>query len=714
MSAFKDKLLSIDPSIDTPIADYVSSIAEDFLDDPQTLAETIHPILEAWEAFGSPDSTLSTVTSILNSLSLNSNSHSDSNSSSDSDSDSEGEFLADTPAALELTTKADFFEQEKARLRAKTASRQPSQPLNSVCSSFSGTALTVSYPPNGIKSSPDGSFCVEDFSLTFGANELLHDATLSVAKNAIYGLVGRNGSGKSTLFNAIASGKFKLHPSLKVFLVRQDADVEPEPAIIAVLKSHLDSELGQNLADYVSYKEQLNQSNQISDDQFSKIECYLIDRDALHLVDDAKEILKGLGFENEKPDTNSDTNSTPSPYTMCTSLSGGYRMRVSLAAALFSKYPIILLDEPTSHLSMNSIVWLERCLQRSVSDKLTFKEARKPRFEDSTILLVSHDVTFLNAVCTNIIHLDSNSKKLRTYKGNYSEFVSIRNQQLLNQQRLFEAQQRHRQHMQAFVDRWRCNAKKASMAQSRLKKLEKMSLIDPVQADQDFTFEFPEAAVSADSGHLVEMKDVYFKYSDDGPLILDGVDFVVPKGSKIALIGENGSGKSTMAKIISGILEPSSGEFISRSTPENTAVYHQHFADQLEFDQTPTEYIQAQHPSVDELTIRKHLGSFGITGDMAVRPIGTFSGGEKARITLSSITLNKNPRLLLLDELTNYLDMVTMSSLIHCLSEYDGTIIAVSHNRHFLEYCCTDLWVCKEGKVVPFEGSIHDYCKTLG
>ncbi|KAL0242501.1 hypothetical protein GEMRC1_005064 [Eukaryota sp. GEM-RC1] len=221
------------------------------------------------------------------------------------------------------------------------------------------------------------------------------------------------------------------------------------------------------------------------------------------------------------------------------------------------------------------------------------------------------------------------------------------------------------------------------MAQSRIKKLEKMTLIDPVSTDTEFTFTFPPASVSNDAGHLVEMKNVYFGYSPESEYILDGINFHIAKGAKIAVIGANSSGKSTLMKLISGQLQPTSGQLVTKCSPDNTAIYHQHFADQLNLNETPMNYISNLHPAADLLDIRAHLGKFGISGDQTVRPISTFSGGECARIVMASITFQRSPRFLILDELTNYLCVNSISALITCLDEYDGTMVCVSHNRFF-------------------------------
>ncbi|KAL0225425.1 hypothetical protein RCL1_003337 [Eukaryota sp. TZLM3-RCL] len=693
------------PEVDSPLLDYIGAYVEEYSNDHQLLAESIYPFLSAYPRFSEVSSVLSLCQEIFTLIENELKANTPVDFAGDSDhSEPEVDFLHNTPAPVELSTVGDFFADNLEKLKVRKSKNQSA--LNSSSISLGGASLLVSFPSNGVKSSSDGSFLIDSFSLSYGSKELLHDTSLSVAPGYIYGLVGRNGVGKSSLFSAIASGKFNLHSELAVFLVRQDCDVDAIPAVLAVLDAHRDEQLRKALIEYYTLKE----IHKVTDtdpkaNRLASLEIYLTEQDALGEIEEVKKILRGLGFGKDPR--------APSINTLATELSGGFRMRLSLAAALFSKYPIILLDEPTSHLDIASLVWLERCLRRSIDPNLSVTEARKPKFEASTILLVSHDVSFLDNVCTHIIHLDSEAKKLRSYKGNYTAFVELRNQQMTNQKKLYEAQQAKIAHMNAFVNRWRASAARASAAQSRIKALAKMTIVDPVQSEIDLTFSFPSSAAASDAGHLIELKNVYFKYAPELPFVLENVEFHIPQGARIGIIGSNGGGKSTLVKLITGMLSPTSGTITTKITPENTAIYHQHFADSLMLEDTPLDFIAKLHPSIDALTIRQHLGSWGIVGDCVFRPNKTFSGGEKARIVMAAITLARTPRLLLLDELSNYLCSYSINALIESLADYDGSVVCISHNRYFIEHVCEELWMVNGNKVEKYPGSINDYCKTL-
>ncbi|KAL0243095.1 hypothetical protein GEMRC1_005656 [Eukaryota sp. GEM-RC1] len=290
MSSFGQFIIQLVPDIDQPVVDYVTAVVEDDLSVES--ASLIHPFLSQYAPFSTLEQIEEAISLYLESAV--SSSCSASESCSESESDSDGEFLSSNPAALELTTKSEFFEEEKARIREKK-NKKPPQALNSVCSTLGGASLIVSYPPNlGCKSSSDGSICLDSFSITFGARELLVDTSISVTRNNIYSLVGMNGCGKSTFFNALASGKFKLHPELKVYLVRQDASVEDLPVIEAVLKTHINPAIGAALSQFLGLQlQKVDPQNE----KYVELECFLLDNDALPLIDEAKAILKGLGFD---------------------------------------------------------------------------------------------------------------------------------------------------------------------------------------------------------------------------------------------------------------------------------------------------------------------------------------------------------------------------------------------------------------------------------
>ena len=510
----------------------------------------------------------------------------------------------------------------------------------------------------------------EGIRIKMGKNLLLEDTDLILLTGHKYGLIGYNGAGKTTLLRHLAEGELEgVSPFVQILHVEQEIAGDTATALECVLASDVERN---NLLK----EEQELLKSESEESQVRLAEVY----ERLDLIDAhsaearASQLLYGLSFTR-------DMINTPTK-----SLSGGWRMRVSLARALFVEPEILLLDEPTNHLDLHAVLWLEDFL----------KNWKK------TLVVVSHSRTFLNAVCEEVIHLEA--RKLHYYTGNYDMFETTRCEQLRLQERQYEAQEKQRAHLQAFVDRFRYKASKAKMAQSRLKTLEKMETVSAVTVDAAFSFEFPEPE-DAPTPYL-QVIDADFGYKA-GTSLFNGVNMNLDNESRIALVGANGAGKSTFIKMCLGQLEPRQGQVV-RNQKIRIAHFAQHHLEHLTPQLSSVEFMRSKFPQVEEQQIRAHLGSLGLSGDKALQPIYTLSGGQKSRVALAWITFIR-PHLLLLDEPTNHLDIDTVAALIQALFTFKGGVVVVSHDEHFLTSMCDEVWVCGDGKLQKFPGDFEAY-----
>lgn len=537
---------------------------------------------------------------------------------------------------------------------------------------------------------------LDNFNISVGGRDLIVDGELTLSFGRHYGLIGRNGTGKTTFLRHLALHAIDGIPkSCQILHVEQEVVGDDTTALQCVLNSDFErTKLLEEEARLVALQREhevegeneknngkpngdvdTDAINQRLQEIYKRLE--LIDADSAEAR--GSSILAGLSFTPEmmlKPTK---------------TFSGGWRMRIALARALFIEPDLLLLDEPTNHLDLHAVLWLESYL------------LKWPK----TFIVVSHAREFLNTVVTDIIHLQG--QKLTMYKGDYDTFERTREEQLKNQQKAVEANERSRAHMQNFIDKFRYNAKRASLVQSRIKALDRMGFVDAVVNDPDYKFEFPTPD-DRPGPPIISFSDASFGYPG-GPLLFRNLNFGIDLDSRIAMVGPNGIGKSTILNLIAGELQPSSGT-VFRSAKVRIAVFSQHHVDGLDLSSNPLLYMMRCFPGVPEQKLRGHLGSFGITGNLALQPMYTLSGGQKSRVAFAKITFKK-PHLLLLDEPSNHLDLDAVEALIQGLIMFQGGILMVSHDEHLISNSVDELWVVSEGRINPFHGSFQDYKKIL-
>jgi ATP-binding cassette, subfamily F, member 3 len=514
--------------------------------------------------------------------------------------------------------------------------------------------------------------------LARGVKRLLDGANLTVHDGHKVGLVGPNGCGKSSLFALLLgelhqdAGEVELPAAWTIAHVAQETPAVDTPAIDFVLDG--DRELREVEAALRSSEAAAAVDPELAGEMLGELHHRYEAISGYAARARAATLLSGLGFpaaRHEDP---------------VGSFSGGWRMRLNLAQALMCRSDLLLLDEPTNHLDLDAVLWLEDWL------------ARYP----GTLFLITHDRDFLDGVVNTIVHVDG--QKLRSYTGNYAQFERERALQLALQQTSYAKQQRQIAHLQAFVDRFRAKATKAKQAQSRIKALERMERIAAAHVDSPFEFAF--APVDQGARQLVRLEHVTLGYAD-APPILANLDWNLLSGDRVGLLGPNGAGKSTLLKAIAGTLVPRQGE---RLVAQGLKIgyFAQHQVEQLRAEESPLWHLAKLDPAVREQELRDFLGGFDFRGDMAMSPVGRFSGGEKARLTLALLVRQK-PNLLLLDEPTNHLDIEMREALAEALQDYDGALVVVAHDRHLLRATTDALWLVADGKVVPFDGDLDDY-----
>ncbi|HEV2333380.1 MAG TPA: ATP-binding cassette domain-containing protein [Gammaproteobacteria bacterium] len=520
---------------------------------------------------------------------------------------------------------------------------------------------------------------IESLTLQRGTKPLFENASAMVHAGEKAGLVGSNGSGKSTLFAMLRGklhadgGELDIPSSWRVAHVAQETPAMERTALDYVLDG--DTRLREIEA-------QLAKA-QAAHDGHAEAEAHIAyaDADGYTAASRAGALLLGLGF------------SVAETAQSVASFSGGWRMRLNLAQALMCPSDLLLLDEPTNHLDLDAIVWLEDWLKRY----------------PGTLFIISHDREFLDGICDVTLHLEN--LQIKRYTGNYSAFETRRAEQLVLQQASYERQQREVAHLQSFVDRFRYKASKARQAQSRIKMLEKMEKLAPVHVSSPFSFEFREPLASPSP--MLTLEEVRCGYqTDEGEkTVLGGQSFSLLNGQRIGLLGANGQGKSTLVKTLAGTLAPLAGR-VGQGKGLAIGYFAQHQLETLREDRSPLQQLAAIAPGVREQDLRDFLGSFNFRGEMALAPVGPFSGGEKARLALALIIWQR-PNLLLLDEPTNHLDLDMREALTVALAQFEGTLILVSHDRHLLRACADEFLLVGQGKVTPFDGDLDEYRSWL-
>jgi len=510
---------------------------------------------------------------------------------------------------------------------------------------------------------------INNLTYRIAGRPLFEGATAHVPAGSRVGLVGHNGSGKTTLLRLIQGeidsegGSTTVRNRARIAAVSQEAPGGPQSLLDFVLAADLERTA------LLIEAETANEPGRIAD-----IHHRLADISAHSAPARAGSILSGLGFdaaEQARP---------------LSEYSGGWRMRVALAAVLFSEPDLLLLDEPTNHLDLEAALWLENYLKSYAF----------------TVVIVSHDRDLLNVAVNRILHLDKG--KLTLYTGGYDDFERLRRERLIIQSKMHARQQAQMRHMEAFVERFRYKATKARQAQSRLKALERMQPIAAVIEDKATEIHFPNPLRA--SPPLISLDNVSAGYEPGNPVLRD-LNLRLDPEDRVALLGANGNGKSTLARIIAGRLKPETGARRAHRKLE-VGFFAQHQLEELTPGHTPIQHLAEYMEGAPEQKIRTRLGSFGFGVEKALTPVEKLSGGEKARLLLALASFAA-PHVLILDEPTNHLDVDAREALIQAINAYEGAVLLISHDRHLIETCVDHLWLVENGTVVPYDGNVEDY-----
>ena len=517
-------------------------------------------------------------------------------------------------------------------------------------------------------------------TLRRGAKTLLEGADAALSPGDKIGLIGANGSGKTSLFALLRAelhadkGEVDYPARWRVACVAQETPALDRPALEYAIDGDTTlRKLEARLAD----AETVNDGHLIGE-----LHAAMGDADAYTVRSRAERLLHGLGFSHEQ---------MGEPVA---SFSGGWRMRLNLAQALMCPSDLLLLDEPTNHLDLDAILWLEDWLKRYAG----------------TLLVVSHDRDFLDGVVDVVVHIDA--KRLKRYSGNYTSFERQRAAGVVLAAAQYEKQQREREHLESFINRFRAKATKAKQAQSRMKMLARMEELAPLHVSAPFSFEFREPLKAPDPLLVLEDADAGYRMeSVPDKIVVRGIKFSLQSGQRYGLLGINGAGKSTFIKTVAGELKPLAGKAIFN---KGLAVgyFAQHQIEMLRYDESPLWHLSRIARNTREQDLRNYLGGFNFPGDMATTSIETFSGGEKARLALALIVWQR-PNLLLLDEPTNHLDLETREALTVALAQFEGTLVLVSHDRHLLRATTDQFLIVAEGRLQAFDGDLEDYREWL-
>uniref|UniRef100_A0A8C2XAU8 ATP-binding cassette sub-family F member 3 n=1 Tax=Cyclopterus lumpus TaxID=8103 RepID=A0A8C2XAU8_CYCLU len=689
MATYVDILKSEFPEIDTEVFDYITGVLDscggDF-EDGEEVYEAVGGVLQEVSADRkNEDDVRDICLQMFNTLKLN-NHHG-----------TQRQVLLDTPVQLSqisadnvcaaddvqgiwmmkrgqnTTVDAKKLEKAEAKLKAKHDRRNEKdclKPATPLVLEEASASQASSKKENRVDQSGKNrgyDIRIENFDVSFGERCLLQGAELSLATGRRYGLIGRNGLGKTTLLKMLASRNLRVPAHISILHVEQEVAGDDTGALQSVL---LSDTLREGLLETRSYPLYYARLSEI----YGKLEEIEADKAPAR----ASVILAGLGF-------------SPKMQQQTTrEFSGGWRMRLALARALFYSDGLCV-SEPTNMLDVRAILWLETYLQ-------TWQ---------STILVVSHDRNFLNAVVTDIVHL--HSQRLDSYRGDYENFIKTKEDRLKNQQREYEAQLQYRQHIQVFIDRFRYNANRAAQVQSKLKLLERLPELKPLEKEIEVTLRFPDNFEKL-SPPILQLDEVEFYYTPDRPLF-SGLNVSADLESRICIVGENGAGKTTVLKLLMGELTPVGGV---RQSHRNLKIgyFSQHHVDQLDLNVCSVELLLNRFPGRTEEEYRHQLGGYGITGELSTRPVASLSGGQKSRVAFAQMTM-PCPNFYILDEPTNHLDMETIEALAKALNKFRGGVVLVSHDERLIRLVCRELWVCEYGKVGRIDGGFDEYRDIL-
>lgn len=515
---------------------------------------------------------------------------------------------------------------------------------------------------------------ITDLSIRLAGRLLIDQSSVQITPGSRVGMVGRNGTGKSTLFKVIRGelaaehGTVTLPPRWRVGSLAQEAPNGPESLISVVLKADLERDA------------LLTEAESATDPhRIAEIQTRLVDIDAHSAPSRAAAILSGLGF------------SATDQLRPCAEFSGGWRMRVALAATLFAAPDLLLLDEPTNYLDLEGTLWLEDHL------------AHYPR----TVIVISHDRDLLESSVDQILHLERG--KLTLYKGTYSSFEEQRAAREMLDAKQVKRQEAERARLQAFVDRFKAKASKARQAQSRVKMLERLKPITALvtQDVREISFPAPEKILSPP---IIAVDNAAVGYDPATP-VLGRVTLRIDNDDRIALLGSNGNGKSTLVKLLAGRLAPFSGK-VTRADKLSIAYFAQHQLDELNEDGSAYDHVRKLMGDAPEAKVRARAGAIGFSGKAADTKVGKLSGGEKARLLLGLATFF-GPNMIILDEPTNHLDIDSRAALAEAINEFPGAVIMVSHDRYLIEACADRLWIVADRTVTNYDGDLDEYRRLV-